>query len=168
MAISKHPLGRYQIIDRELGRKDWVKTKELVEIIQEELSINISPRQINNDINDMRYDPLLGYNAPIETDTRNKAYRYTDKGYSIRAFGLREEDIHALYFYAQTLNQYKDYEVFKDFSGAIEKVLDAATIRKGITTLSQAKGVVHTHASQKPEGSQHIPLIVEALNDSRV
>ena len=54
MAISKHPFGRYQVIDRELGRKDWVKTKELKEIIEDELSISVSEKMINNDINAMR------------------------------------------------------------------------------------------------------------------
>jgi len=42
MAISKHPFGRYQVIDRELGRKDWIKTKELRAIIEEEISIIVS------------------------------------------------------------------------------------------------------------------------------
>jgi hypothetical protein len=42
MAVTKHPFGRYMIIDRELGRKEWVKTKELKQIIENELSINVS------------------------------------------------------------------------------------------------------------------------------
>lgn len=168
MGINKHPFGRYQIIDRELCRKDWVKTKELVEIIRRELDINVSQRTINNDIEAMRNDSLLGYYAPIEEDKKNKGYLYTDKNYTIRAFGLKDGDIAALKFYANTINQYKEYEVFKDFSGAIEKVLDAVNIRSGIKDLEQAKNVVQTEITPRLTGSELIPKIVQALNESLV
>lgn len=168
MAISKHPFGRYQVIDRELRRKDWVKTKELKKIITEELSINVSEKMINNDINDMKYDSLLRYFAPIEYCHIHQAYFYTDKNYTIKAFGLKEGDINALMFYAKTINQYKEYEVFRDFTNAIEKVLDAVTIRKGISSQEQAKSVVHTETTPKLTGSELIPFIVQALDTKQV
>lgn len=164
MAISKHPIGRYQVIDRELGRKDWVKTKELKYLIEDELSIAVSERMINEDINAMKDDPILGYFAPIEYNTAKKAYYYTDKTYTIKAFGLKEEDINALMFYAKTINQYKEYDVFKDFSNAIEKVLDAVTIRKGLSNREQRRTVVQTERTPKLTGSELIPLIVQALD----
>ena len=168
MAVFKHPFGRYQIIDRELSRKDWVKTSELVKIIEEELSIKVSAKTINNDINAMRYDPLLGYFAPIEDDKKNKAYYYSDKDYTIKAFGLKDGDINALKFFATTLNQYKEYEVFKDFSNAIEKVLDAVKIRSGINNLEKAKRVVQTEPNPKLTGGDLIPNIVQALDENRL
>jgi predicted DNA-binding transcriptional regulator YafY len=168
MAISKHPFGRYQVIDRELGRKDWVKTKELREIIEEELSIVVSERMINEDINTMKDDPLLGYFAPIEYNKNKKAYYYTDKSYTIKAFGLKDGDINALMFYAKTINQYKEYEVFKDFTNAIEKVLDAVTIRKGLTNKEYARTIVQTERTPKLTGSELIPLIVQALDMNQV
>ena len=168
MAIIKHPFGRYQIIDRELCRKDWVKTKELKQIIEEELSINVTEKTINNDINDMRFDPLLGYFAPIEIDNYHKAYYYTDSNYTIKAFGLKEGDINALMFYAKTINQYKEYEVFKDFSNAIEKVLDAVTIRKGISNKDHARTVVQTEITPKLTGSELIPILIEALDNNKL
>lgn len=164
MAISKHPFGRYQVIDRELCRKDWVKSKELKEIIQDELSINVSLRMINSDIDAMKNDPLLGYSAPIEYNNIRKAYYYSDKSFTIKAFGLRENDINALMFYAKTINQYKEYEVFRDFTNAIEKVLDAVNIRKGISRLEQARSVVQTERIPKLTGSELIPTIIQALD----
>jgi predicted DNA-binding transcriptional regulator YafY len=116
----------------------------------------------------MRDDPLLGYEAPIEYDHTHKAYFYTDKTYTIRAFGLKDQDITALMFYAKTLNQYKEYEVFKDFENAIEKVLDAVTIRKGIRTVEQARLVVQTENTSKLLGSELIPKIIQALDENRV
>lgn len=166
MAVFKHPFGRYQIIDRELCRRDWVKTNELVQIIREELSINVSTKTINNDINAMRYDSLLGYFAPIEDDKKNKAYYYSDKDYTIKAFGLKDGDINALNFFATTLNQYKEYEVFKDFSNAIEKVLDAVKIRSGLNNFEKAKKVVQTERTPKLTGGELIPHIVQSLNEN--
>jgi predicted DNA-binding transcriptional regulator YafY len=168
MAISKHPFGRYQIIDRELCRKEWVKTKELKQIIENELSVNISERTINEDIKAMTDDSLLGYFAPIEYNNVEKAYYYTDDNYTIKAFGLKEGDINALMFYAKTINQYKEYEVFKDFTNAIDKIIDAVNIRKGITSIKQAKTVVQTEITPKVIGSELIPIIVQALNSNKI
>lgn len=166
MAISKHPFGRYQIIDRELGRRDYVKTKELKDLIERDLSITVTERMINDDMNAMRDDIVLGYNAPIKYDTSKKAYYYSDANYTIRAFGLRSEDISALMFYAKTINQYKEYEIFKDFSNAIEKVIDAVNIRKGITDTIANKVVVLTDNFEKFSGNEWIPQIIEAIDSN--
>jgi len=166
MAISKHPFGRYQIIDRELGRRHYVKTKELKELIERDLSITVTERMINDDLNAMRDDTVLGYKAPIKYDTSKKAYYYSDANYTIRAFGLRSEDISALMFYAKTINQYKEYEIFKDFSNAIEKVIDAVNIRKGITDISANKVVVLTDNFEKFSGNEWIPQIIEAIDSN--
>lgn len=168
MAIVKHPFGRYQIIDRELRRKDWVKTIELKAIIEDELSIIVSKRMINEDIIAMKYDSLLSYYAPIEYNKKYKAYYYTDRSYTIKAFGLLDDDINALMFYAKTINQYRDYEIFKDFTNAIEKVLDAVTIRKGISFQNQKKSFVQTESTPKLTGSELLPLIIQALDSNRV
>ncbi len=168
MAISKHPFGRYQVIDRELCRKEWVKTKELKEIIEDELSVNVSERMINEDLNSMRDDPLLGYFAPIEYNKNKKAYYYSNREYTIKAFGLKEGDINALMFYAKTINQYKEYEVFRDFTNAIEKVLDAVNIRKSLSSIEQAKSFVQTEITPKLTGSELIPTIIRALDSNQV
>jgi len=167
MATSKYPLGRYQVIDRELTKKDWVKTKELKKIIEDELSINVSERSINEDLIAMRDDSLLGFYAPIGYNKSQKAYCYTDRNYTIKAFGLRDTDIKALMFYAKTLNQYKEYEIFKDFSSAIEKVIDAVNIRKGIRGTTPTKTIVQTEKTPKLTGSELIPIIVEALDSNK-
>jgi predicted DNA-binding transcriptional regulator YafY len=168
MAITKHPFGRYQIIDRELGKRDYVKTRELKECIERDLSIIVSERMINDDLNAMRDDSILGYNAPIKYCTSHKAYYYSDPEYTIRAFGLRVEDINALMFYAKTINQYKEYDIFKSFSNAIDKVIDAVNIRKGITNLDESRIVVLTDNFGQFIGNEWIPKIIEAINTNSV
>jgi len=166
MAVTKYPLGRYLIIDRELRRKKWVKTKELKKVIEEELSILVSERTINEDIIAMREDPLLGYDAPIEIDKKNKAYYYTEPNYTIRAFKLKEEDINALMFYAKTLSLYKEYDVFKDFANAIDKILDAVKIRKNIKEASKSGSFIHTEKGHSIKGSEYISILIQALEEN--
>lgn len=166
MAVTKYPLGRYLIIDRELRRKKWVKTKELKRIIEEELSINVSERTINEDIIAMREDPLLGYDAPIEKDKKNKAYYYAEPNYTIRAFKLKDADINALMFYAKTLSLYKEYDVFKDFANAIDKVLDAVKIRKNIKEASRSRSFIQTEKGHSDKGNEHISILIQALEEN--
>lgn len=166
MANSKQAPVRYQVIDRELRRQDYVKTAQLVNAVYSVLGVKVSLKTINNDINDMKSDPVLNYNAPIEYCNSQKAYYYIDKEYSIAKFGLKEEDIIALTFYAQTINQYKDYEVFRDFSSAIEKIMNAVDIRKGITETEKARVIVQTENTSVLVGNKWIPKIVESLNNN--
>jgi predicted DNA-binding transcriptional regulator YafY len=168
MADTKHPLGRYLIIDRELSRKQWVKTKELKKIIEEELSISVSERTINEDIIAMREDPLLGFDAPIEKDKKNKAYYYSDPNYTIKAFKLREADINALLFYAKTLSLYKEYDVFKDFTNAIDKVLEAVKIRKNIKEASRSRSIIQTEKGHSSKGNEYISGLIQALEENKV
>ena len=167
MAVTKHPFGRYMIIDRELGRKEWVKTKELKQVIEEELSINVSLRMINEDIAAMRDDSLLKYFAPIEWDKKRKAYFYTDRDFTISAFNLKEADITALMFYAKTLNLYKNYDVFKDFSNSIDKVLNAVKIRKNLKEGSKVRTIVQTEKGHSDKGNEYISNLIEALEENR-
>lgn len=164
MANSKQAPLRYQIIDRELRRNDYVKTTELVEAIHRTLGIKVSKKTVNNDINDLIDDPVL--EAPIDYCDSRKAYFYKNQNYTISKFGLKEEDINTLFFYAQALSQYKDYEVFKDFSSAIEKIMNAVDIRKGITETEKARVIVQTENTSILVGNKWIPKIVEALNNN--
>ncbi|PKQ44208.1 helix-turn-helix transcriptional regulator [Confluentibacter flavum] len=166
MANSKQSSLRYQIINRELRRNDYVKTKQLVNAIKNYVGVKVSEKTINNDINDMIDDPVL--QAPIGYCNSRKAYYYIDSEYTISKFGLKEEDISALTFYAQNFNQYKDYEVFKDFSSAIEKIMNAVTIRKGISENDKAKVIVQTENSSVLTGNEWIPKIVEAIDTNSI
>jgi predicted DNA-binding transcriptional regulator YafY len=115
----------------------------------------------------MRDDSLLGYFAPIEWNIKRKAYFYTDRTYTIKAFNLKDEDITALMFYAKTLNLYKSYDVFKDFSNAIDKVLDAVKIRKNLKEGSIARSIVQTEKGHSEKGNEYISSLIQALEENR-
>ena len=111
MAENKFAFARYQIIDRELSRKDYVKTSEIVDICRYEFGFSISTKQIQDDIRAMENDSVLGYYAPVDYCHSKKAYYYTDSSYSITRFGLKEEEISTLQLFAGKLSVYKGYHI---------------------------------------------------------
>lgn len=163
MAITKQQLGRYHVIDTLLSKGDRVKTSEIQKAILYELEINVSTKTINNDINDMRSSIVLGYNAPIENDRSKKAYYYSNPDYTIKAFGLKDADISALQFYANTIKQYKDYEVFRNFSNAVEKILAVLASSKGVNR-ENSRAIVQTERTPLVTGGHMIPKIIDAIN----
>lgn len=166
MPQNKYAFARYHIIDRELSRKDYVKSSEIVDICRDEFGFNISSKQIQEDMKAMQYDSFLGYNAPIDYDKSKKAYYYTDSSYSITRFGLKEEEINTLQLFAGKLNVYKEYDIFKDFSNALEKVLQAVQIRKSIKNVEQRQ-YIQTQNAPKCRGTEFIPTIIAALEEQR-
>jgi len=167
MPQNKYAFARYHIIDRELSRRNFVKTSEIVDICRNEFGFNVSAKTIQMDMNAMQYDSFLGYNAPIAYNNTKRAYYYTDSSYSITCFGLKEEEINTLQLFAGKLNVYKEYDIFKDFSNAIEKVLQAVQIRKRIKNVEQRQ-YIQTQNTPKCLGTEFIPDIITALEEQRV
>lgn len=163
MPKSKDQYIRFQIIDRELRRWPSIKTSRLVKIISEFLGKSIDIRTVQKDIEAMRFDKKLGFNAPIEYDTRKKEYRYTDDTYSISKFNLEEKEVKALKFYAQCLGLYSGYSIFNDFSSAIQKVVDGVDIRKRLLNESNPGLVIQTDTVSYAKGNEHLTFIVEAI-----
>ena len=164
MPKSKHSFGRYLVIDRELRKNPCVKTKEIQTIILNEFGLDVTTRQIELDIEAMRSDSLLGYNAPIQYNHHYKAWEYSDRNYSINKFNLKDEEIIALKFHAATLNQYKEHGLFKDFSNVLQKVVEAVDINSKINPASNSKLIVQTDNLTPGKGGQFLGIIAEAID----
>ena len=167
MAASKYQFARLRIIDRELQRRRRVKTKDLVQIIRNELDINVSSRTIQNDIALMQYDSTLGYYAPIEKDPKVKAWYYADSTYTITAFKLQEEEIKSLSFYANMLGAYRETGIFNRFSAAIEKVLDAVAIQKSASDDQSPDDFIQIDSRPPYRGSEFLLKILTAIREKR-
>ncbi len=163
MAHSKFADARYRLINRELKKKDWVKTSELKRKIESELGHTISLRQIEKDMNNMQNDVFLNFDAPIKYDKSNKAYQYTDRSFSIEKFNLREDEILALKFHAASLNQYRDSGIFKDFSNALQKVVEAVSIKSQLDAGTNSRLIVQTDNVVTSKGSQYLTVIAQAI-----
>lgn len=122
MPQNKYALARYRLIDSLLRRFNYVKSKLIVEDCQKRLGCRISQRTIQMDIEAMRYDPFLGYFAPIEYSMKNKAYFYSDTSYKLQPFGFSKEEIFILENLQNVIKDDMNLEQFKIFKNIIYKV----------------------------------------------
>jgi len=165
MPKSKNQFLRFHIIDKALRNHAWVKTSKLQGLIKEKLLEDVSDRTVQNDIRDMRDDTRLAFYAPIEYDSKNKAFRYTDRDYSINNFALQSDEISALKFYASCLKIYSEYGIFKDFSNAIQKIVDGVSIKYVLKRETNPGLIVQTDTVLDVGGSQFLTEIVHAIDE---
>ncbi|MDR0954003.1 MAG: hypothetical protein LBM20_01295 [Rikenellaceae bacterium] len=96
MPQNKFALARYRLIDLMLRRSNYVKSSSIIEKCFEQTGFRVSRRTIQLDIEAMRFDSFLGYNAPIGYCPRRKAYYYEDPAYCFNPFPFTPQEIAAL------------------------------------------------------------------------
>lgn len=159
---TKYQRARVLIIDRELSKRDYVKTKNLKSVIAGE-GIKVTLRTIQKDLEQMHEDPPIGYAAPISFDSKRKAYYYTNRDFTIQAFGLNTEDIMTLLFYAKTLEQYNGFKIFEDILRTIEKVIDSFSFAKRTKDLIANRTLLQTEKVPIIHGIEFIEPIIKAI-----
>lgn len=131
MPHIKNALIRYRIIDRAIRNtyKPFPSKAELRESCEQELfgsvdGANICDSTVEKDLFAMRME----HDAPIKYSKKNGGYFYEDPSYSLNDIPLTEDDIDAIRFATNTLAQFKDVGMFKQFGFAIDKIVDRVTI----------------------------------------
>ncbi len=159
---------RYILINRALSNGGRASLKKLKEACERALDIYpLGTRTIEKDIELMRKDSNLGFNAPIEYDYSSREYYYADPDYSIDKTSLSDEEIISLVFAAQLLEQFKDMEVFRTFRGTVQRLIDAAEVyAEGMGKGLQDK-IEFEHVPEV-KGSEYLDEIMESLSENTV
>lgn len=165
MSATKNQIFRIRIIDELLARKKWVKSTVMQRVIIERLCEDVSLRTIQNDIRDLKEDTRLGYFAPIDYDKKNKAYKYTKDGYSIKNFGLGENEIAAFVFYANCLDIFKDYSLFNDFSSGLNKIVEGVKAGSKISNRKDANKILQTDSLVIAKGQEYLGDTIYAIDN---
>jgi predicted DNA-binding transcriptional regulator YafY len=124
MPEDKNPEIRRQVIDRMLGNK-FAKFPTKDDLRQECEEVlygsrtgkQIHPSSIEKDMKFMK-DSL---DAPIKWNPLEKGYYYEEEGYSI---GLTADEFESIHMASRVLDQLKDTDIFADFDGVVEKILE--------------------------------------------
>ena len=131
MSQIKNALIRYRIIDRLIRNKyrPFPSKEDLRSACEESLygsedGSNISDSTIEKDLFYMRME----HDAPIKYSKRDKGYYYTEEDYSINDIPLSEDEIESIKFATNTLIQFRDSAMFKQFGFAIDKIFDRINI----------------------------------------
>jgi predicted DNA-binding transcriptional regulator YafY len=123
MPAPKSQVMRYKIINACLTNKQ--KPYPTLEEIRQTLAhsdIRIERRALEADLEAMRYDKRLGYNAPIAFDRKNKGYYYTDPDYSIEKLPLTTEEIEAFQLIVEAFKRFKGAKVLSHVEGMFDKL----------------------------------------------
>ena len=163
MAQNKNALIRYRTIDKCLQNsyRTWT-LEDLIEACSEALyeyegrDTNVSKRTIQLDIQLMRSDKL-GYNAPIEVYDK-KYYRYEDEDFSITDIPLTETDMNVLSETVEMLKQFKDFSLFSELGGIIQRLED-----KIYTEKTHRPSIIHLDKNESLRGLEHLDVLYQAI-----
>lgn len=124
MPINKRALERYRVIDEALTnrQKKYPSKTELIKVIREKLGLDIHPRTLEEDFNEMRNNETLNYFAPIEYNKREDGYYYTDPNYSIYKIPISKEDLKHLKFAAKIFSKFKNIPYLNEIQQPIEQL----------------------------------------------
>lgn len=163
MALNKNALIRYKTIDKCLqnNNRNWT-LHDLIEACSDALyeyegrDINVSKRTVQLDIQMMRSDKL-GYNAPIVVYDK-KYYRYEDEDFSITDIPLNENDMNVLSETVEMLKQFKDFSLFSELGGIIQRLED-----KVYTEKTHQSSIIHLDKNENLKGLQHLDILYQAI-----
>ncbi len=162
MALNKNALIRYKTIDKCLqnNKRQWT-LNDLIHACSDALyeyegrDVNVSKRTVQLDIQLMRSDKL-GYNAPIEV-YQKKYYRYAND-YSMTDIPLNENDMNVLTETVEMLKQFKDFSLFSELGGIIQRLED-----KVYTEKTQSTSIIHLDKNENLKGLHWLDELYQAI-----
>lgn len=168
MAINKNALIRYKTIDKCLQNnyKEWT-LEDLIDACSDALfeyegkESYVSKRTIQLDIQMMRSDKL-GYNAPIVVYDR-KYYKYENPEYSIVNIPVTDKDVKVMNEAIQLLKQFKDFSLFKEMDGVLERLEDSV-----YSSQKNHRAIIHLDKNEQLKGLEFIDVIYEAIQSKIV
>jgi len=161
---------RFRIIDRALRNKyNPFPTKEDLRRACEEAlfgsddGANICDSTIEKDMFTMKME----HDAPIKYSKRDKGYYYEDEAFSINDIPLSEDDVEAIKFAANTLIQFKDVAMFKQFGFAIDKIFDRVNISSD-PTADDIAGLVQFETAISAKGNEFLSPLLTAIRQKNI
>lgn len=169
MSQIKHAQIRYRIIDKMLRNeyKSFPTKEELRSACEDALfggdyGEHICDSTIEKDLFAMRME----LDAPIKYSKREKGYFYNDAAYSLDNIPLKQDEIDALKFAANTLFQFKEVSIFKQFDFAINKILDQINLTQ-TESEEDVRDFVQFESGNTLRGSEFLNPLFQAIQDQK-
>ncbi|WP_027879384.1 helix-turn-helix transcriptional regulator [Mesoflavibacter zeaxanthinifaciens] len=168
MAVNKNALIRYKTIDKCLQNnyREWT-LDDLITACSDALyeyegkDVDVSKRTVQLDIQMMRSDKL-GYNAPIVVYNR-KFYKYDNPEYSIVNIPVTDKDIKVMNEAIQVLRQFKDFSLFKEMDGVLQRLEDSV-----YASQKDNRAIIHLDKNEQLKGLEFIDVIYNAIQSKKV
>lgn len=163
MPVNYQALLRYRVINRCLKDFEYSTIAQLKEACKTALSLKeIGDRTIEGDIHDMRFDKLLGYNAPIAYNRFRGAYYYSDPDYSIENIPLSDDEINSMLFAARLLQQYSSIGIFSQFANSARKIAEAVNVFREFHEEPYANAIEFENAVYCG-GTEYLGILIKAI-----
>lgn len=170
MPHIKNALIRFRIIDRAIRNKykPFPSKQEIREACEEALfgsndGANICDSTIEKDM----YSMKMEHDAPLKYSKKFGGYYYSDPEFTINNVPLTEEDLSAIKFAANTLMQFRDVEMFKQFGNAIDKIVDRVSISSNPND-KDLNHFVQFEIAVSSGGNEFLPDLLEAIRNSLI
>ena len=121
-SLNKQALLRYRIIDELISRKNYPTMQEVIELCYERIGKVFSKETIQKDIEAMKNDLSLGYEAPIKYNRTYGGYEYTDENFSINSTNLNELEKSQIKAASEILFQFKDAKLGKNIQDIVQRL----------------------------------------------
>lgn len=165
MPQNQQALLRYKAILKVLRRYGKHSSKDIFQACIN-MGIDTRYRTVQKDLQDLKDDPaIFGRELNIKFDHLTK--KWYSEGIPKEIFTLLEledEEVTALLFYAKTINQYREYPLFKEMSVAIRKVIESANISDNLKQLFEANTLLETEKHELLKGVELIPDILQSIS----
>ncbi len=157
MPVNKNAYLRYQILDQCFSNKHRkFSFDDLVDFVSDKLGYNISPRQIRDDIANLRIGP---YYAPIEAtryDGKKCYYHYSYSDFSIFKNELTTEELTNLRSTIEMLNRYRGIPA----NAWLEEVISNLEYRFGVKANSE--NLISFEQNDMLKGLEHLSGLIDA------
>lgn len=167
MSKIKNAQLRYRVIDRCLRNayKPFPSKEDLRMACEEALygssgGSDICDSTIEKDMFAMRME----FDAPIKYSKVDKGYFYEDADYSVDKIPLSEDDIDAIKFATNTLMQFREVGIFKQFGYALDKIFDRVHIANNPLD-SAVDNFVQFETVGETRGSEMLPDLLKAIKE---
>ena len=157
MPVNKNAYLRYQILDQCFSNKHRkFSFDDLVDFVSDKLGYNISPRQIRDDIANLRIGP---YYAPIEAtryDGKKCYYHYSYSDFSIFKNELTTEELTNLRSTIEMLGRYRGIPA----NAWLEEVISNLEYRFGVKANSE--NLISFEQNDMLKGLEHLSGLIDA------
>jgi predicted DNA-binding transcriptional regulator YafY len=170
MPQVKQPHLRFSVIDEMLFYRPGEKIKycTLLDFMKEmqKRDLKVSIRTLERDINTLRKNTQLNYDAPIEHCDKTPGYYYSKPGYSIRNTAITQDQLQLLTIASGLLQRFQGMGKFSELEGVVTEL--EKTLTKANTSQSKStNSFILLEEAAHLEGLQHMERLVMAIWDKQ-
>ncbi|MCB0479475.1 MAG: WYL domain-containing protein [Crocinitomicaceae bacterium] len=164
MPHIKNALIRYRIIDRCLKNKykPFPTKQDLRQACEDALfGSTVGEHICDSTIEKDMFAMKMEHDAPIKYSKREKGYYYEDPEFSINDVPLNEDDLESIRFAAETLFQFKDVQMFRQFGSTLDKIINKVSVSQNFS--EEEESIIQFESAPSVSGQEYINALLNAI-----